>query len=83
MRPIFEIPDPGWPNVLLQVERRNMPHGAREHEVMRTACRSSTPGCIHGGLIYGNSIHGDAPGYEDETLRQIIEELVRKMNEEQ
>jgi hypothetical protein len=35
-----------------------------------------------GRLIHGHSIHGDAPGHEGESLRQICEALVRKMNQE-
>jgi len=35
-----------------------------------------------GSLIHGHSIHGDAPGHEGESLRQIFEALVEKMNQE-
>jgi len=35
-----------------------------------------------GRLIHGQSIHGDAPGQEGESLRQICGALVRKMNQE-
>jgi len=34
-----------------------------------------------GVLIHGRSIHGDAPGHEGENLRQICEEIARKMDE--
>lgn len=35
-----------------------------------------------GHLIHGQSTHGDAPGHEGEDLRQICEEFVRRMDEE-
>jgi hypothetical protein len=34
-----------------------------------------------GRLIHGQSIHGEAPGYEGENLRGICEALARKMEE--
>lgn len=34
-----------------------------------------------GRLIHGRSIHGDTPGHEGENLRQICEDLARKMDE--
>jgi hypothetical protein len=36
-----------------------------------------------GRLIHGHSIHGDAPGHEGESLRQILGAFVRKMNQEE
>jgi|ERR1700723_2784983 hypothetical protein len=36
-----------------------------------------------GRLVHGLTIHGDAPGHEGENLRQICEELVKKMDQEQ
>jgi hypothetical protein len=36
-----------------------------------------------GRLIHGKSIHGDAPGHEGENLRQVCEQLARKMDENQ
>jgi hypothetical protein len=36
-----------------------------------------------GRLIHGESIHGDTPGHEGENLRQICEEIARKMGEGQ
>jgi hypothetical protein len=35
-----------------------------------------------GRLVHGHSIHGDAPGCEGENLRQICEEIARKMDGE-
>ena len=35
-----------------------------------------------GRLIHGHSIHGDAPGHEGESLRQILGSFVQKMNQE-
>jgi hypothetical protein len=36
-----------------------------------------------GRLVYGHSIHGDAPGHEGENLRKVCEEVVKKMEEEE
>lgn len=35
-----------------------------------------------GRLVHGHSIHGDTREHEGESLRQICEELSKKMNEE-